>query len=95
MEFDGRCYKFYGLEDADKLDWNNASLACRNNSITRWEAGVLKPVLSVSVRMHNGELPPIHSSIQQAFLVAAAAKFAVSEDYAESSFWIGLQSQAK
>ena len=39
MEFDGRCYKFYGLEDADKLDWNNASLACRNNSITRWEGG--------------------------------------------------------
>ena len=43
----------------------------------------------------NGELASIHSSIQQAFLVAAAAKFAVSEDYAESSFWIGLQSQAK
>ena len=45
--------------------------------------------------MHNGELASIHSSIQQAFLVAAAAKFAVPEDYFESSFWIGLQSQAK
>ena len=55
----------------------------------------MRPVLSVSVRMHNGELASIHSSIQQAFLVAAAAKFAVSEDYFESSFWIGLQSQAK
>ena len=43
-------------------------------------------------RIHNGELASIHSSLQQAFIVAAAAKFEYEHDY--DSFWIGLNSLA-
>ena len=73
MEFQGRCYKLYGLVEEERLSWLDASAACRNNSITK---------------MHNGELASIHSGLQQAFIVAAAAR----NDLHDDSFWIGLSS---
>ena len=73
LEFEGRCYKLFGLLDIDKTDWNNASAACRSLSITR---------------MHNAELASVHSSIQQAFLVAMAAKYKFQHD---DTMWIGLR----
>jgi len=76
MEFEGRCYKFYGGGEFTgsefvSLNWADASAACRNNSISR---------------MHNGNLASIHSPLQQAFLTAQAARFA-DEGW---TFWIGL-----
>eukprot|EP00090_Calanus_glacialis_P023847 TRINITY_DN3698_c0_g1_i11.p1 TRINITY_DN3698_c0_g1~~TRINITY_DN3698_c0_g1_i11.p1 ORF type:complete len:817 (-),score=174.96 TRINITY_DN3698_c0_g1_i11:226-2388(-) len=78
LEFEGRCYKFFGGGEITgseyvSLNWADASSACKNNSITR---------------MHNGELASIHSSLQQAFLTAEAAKFA-DEGW---NFWIGFTS---
>ena len=73
LEFEGRCYKLFGLLDIDKTDWNNASSACRSLSITR---------------MHNAELASVHSSIQQAFLVAMAAKYKFQPS---DTVWIGLK----
>merc|ERR1719167_278863 len=76
LEFEGRCYKFFGGgeitgSDYVSLNWSDARAACQNNSITR---------------MHNGDLASIHSSLQQAFLTAEAAKFA-DEGW---NFWIGF-----
>ena len=75
LEFEGRCYKFYGLDADTALNWTDARDACMNNSITR---------------MHNAELASIHSSIQQAFIVAAATKYQYEHDY--DSVWLGLNS---
>ena len=77
MEFQGRCYKIYGTEESERLSWEDASSACRNNSIT-------------GTRMHNGELASIHSGLQQAFILAAAAKNGYEQDW--DSYWIGLSS---
>ena len=40
LEFEGRCYKFYGGGeftggDYVSLNWTDADMACKNNSITR------------------------------------------------------------
>ena len=40
LEFEGRCYKFFGGGEITgseyvSLNWTDASLACKNNSITR------------------------------------------------------------
>ena len=66
LEFQGRCYKTYGLTDEGRLSWSEARAACKNNSITR---------------MHNGELASIHSGLQQAFIVAAVAQQELQSDW--------------
>ena len=73
LEFEGRCFKVFGILEADRTNWTTALSSCRSLSITR---------------MHNADLASVHSTIQQAFLVALAAKYNFQHD---DTMWIGLR----